>query len=334
MSQDNAIVELMKVPADDHDLDWLRVSLYAAVRLEFATLPPYLAAFWSILDAWDPVASSIRETVREEMLHMAIACNLLVAIGGTPVVNTAEVVPTYPGPLPGGVNPGLIIPLQGLTRDAIRIFMEIEYPEKGPVTFARAEEYPTIGAFYSAVDAAFARLQPPLSVDRQLAGPLNLKTMRTIAEARQAIELIKHQGEGTEQSPEDTGPDDLAHYYRFAEIYHGRKLVRDPESGNWDYVGHVVPFPSVYPMAPVRPGGYRREDVTDDVWSQLQEFDGVFSTMLNDLQAAWENGDRSRLNASIGSMFGLRGPAVRLMQMEIPSEVGNYGPCFRVVTIV
>jgi hypothetical protein len=36
---------------------------------------------------------------------MGTACNMRTAAGGTPRVNTADVVPTYPGPLPGGVHP-------------------------------------------------------------------------------------------------------------------------------------------------------------------------------------------------------------------------------------
>ncbi len=60
MTENNKIFELMRVPESEHDLDWLKESLQAAIKLEFATLPPYLAALWSIKQDSDPVAMSIR----------------------------------------------------------------------------------------------------------------------------------------------------------------------------------------------------------------------------------------------------------------------------------
>ena len=103
-----------------------------------ATIPPYLCAMWSIKDPADPVRSMIRDIVLEEMSHMGTACNMLTAVGGTPVVNTADVVPTYPGPLPGGVHADLVVSLSGLTKDVVKsTFMEIELPESGPVWRSR-----------------------------------------------------------------------------------------------------------------------------------------------------------------------------------------------------
>ena len=111
----NTIVDLMRVPPADYNLKWLKNPLQAAVQLEMATIPPYLCAMWSIKDPADPVRA-IRDIVLEEMSHMGTACNVLTAIGGTPRLNTADVVPTYPGPLPGGVHTDLIVSLSGLAR--------------------------------------------------------------------------------------------------------------------------------------------------------------------------------------------------------------------------
>jgi ferritin-like protein len=329
MAHSMKIVELMTVPAEEHDLDWLRESLQAAIELEFATIPPYLSAFWSVKNRIDPVARSIREIVREEMLHMGLACNMLTAIGGTPALNTPGSVPVYPGPLPGGVHPELRVSLQGLSRAAARLFMDIEFPENGPVALEATEAFPTIGAFYTAVLDAFETLQPPLSEDRQLEGPLGLGKVRSLEEVLQAIELIKRQGEGSQDSPEDTGVTDLAHYYRFGEIYHGRKLRKEPETGEWGFNGDPMPFPDVWPMAEVPPGGYQDADVTEQVRALLHELDRIYTTMLNQLQDAWQNGSQDSLDESIGSMFSLRDPAVSLMQIPIPSGTGTYGPCFR-----
>jgi hypothetical protein len=96
---------------------------------------------------------------------MGTACNVLTAIGGTPRLNTADFVPTYPGPLPGGVHTDLIVLLSGLTNDVVKsTFMEIELPESGPVAFTRGMAFPTIGAFYDAIFQAFQQIDPPPSL--------------------------------------------------------------------------------------------------------------------------------------------------------------------------
>lgn len=323
--QDRQIVELMSLPEADHDLDWLKAALQAAIKLEFATLPPYLSAYWSVKDRLNPVARSIREIFREEMLHLGIACNLLSGVGGAPVLNTPEAVPTYPGPLPGGVNPELRIALQGLSRDAASLFMKIEFPEDGPIAL---EQFTTIGAFYTAMQAALEKLKPPFSLERQLEGALGLTKLHSSEEAILAIQLIKRQGEGSKASPEDTGPADLAHYYRFGEIFHERRLQRDA-TGAWHFDGAALSLPEVWPMAEVPAGGYQKDEVTDQVWQLLKEFDQLFTEMLSDLQDAWQKGAQTSLEAAVDLMLELRAPAVALMSITRPSTPGNYGPCFR-----
>jgi hypothetical protein len=222
--------------------------------------------------------------------------------------------------------------LQGLTKASVQLFMQIEYPEAGPVAFraARGEEFSSIGEFYRAVMTAFEKLQPSLNEDRQLQEPgFGLQTLRTLSDVRWAIDLIRHQGEGSQESPEDTGPDDLAHYYRFAQIYHGRALRKDPVSNTWKFDGDEVPFPEAWPMAPIPSGGYQQGDVPAPVWTLLADSDRHFSTMLNHLQRAWADVDLDALGEAVDSMFLLRGPAVQLMQIPTPSGDKTYGPGFR-----
>ena len=66
------------------DRPTLQESLEAAIRLELSTVPPYLCAEWSVKDQADPVAGLIHSIVIQEMLHMGLAANMLVAIGGKP----------------------------------------------------------------------------------------------------------------------------------------------------------------------------------------------------------------------------------------------------------
>jgi len=56
------------------------------------------------------VQNLIRSVVMQEMLHMSQAANLLIALGGRPIINSRCFAPVYPGPLPGGVMPGLMLP--------------------------------------------------------------------------------------------------------------------------------------------------------------------------------------------------------------------------------
>jgi hypothetical protein len=322
------IVELMQLPPEDHDLAWLQQALQAAVELEMATIPPYLCAMWSVKDSGDSVASMIRNIVLEEMSHLGLACNMLTSIGGIPAINTPAAVPKYPGGLPGGVHPGLTVQLAGLTLETLETFMEIELPESGPIAFDKGMTFPTISAFYDAVMAAFGNLPPgTITGQRQLIvsdSPVDLFAIESLADAEKAITTIKQQGEGTSASPvgdpgDPAGTDNLAHYYKFAEIYHGHKLI--PVGTGFKYEGDAIPFPDVFPMAPVPPEGYPVES---------KDFDITYTSVLDLLQAAWATPGR-KLGPAIGAMFTLGDPAVQLMQQPRPDGAGNFGPDFKLV---
>ncbi|MCA9067543.1 MAG: hypothetical protein KDA84_01380, partial [Planctomycetaceae bacterium] len=57
--------------------------------------------------------------------------------------------------------------LKKLTREQAGVFMEIEYPQGGPIALT-GETFDTIGEFYEAILQAFKDLNPPLNVSRQL----------------------------------------------------------------------------------------------------------------------------------------------------------------------
>jgi Ferritin-like len=321
------IIDLMRVSSQDQDVDWLTASLQAAVELELSTIPPYLCALWSIKDGTAPVAAMIREIVLEEMSHLGTACNMLTAIGGTPALNTHDAVPIYPGPLPGGVHPGLVVSLSGLTKDVVKsVFMEIELPESGPLAFAEGMAFPTIGAFYDSILQAFKQIPPgTVTGERQLnpafGDATDLIEVKSVADAETAIAQIKQQGEGTAQSPvgDPLAPgDNLAHYYQFAEIWHGNRLVAS--NGTFEFTGDPVPFPDVYPMATVPPEGYPTESAT---------FDVQYKSLLDSLQAAWTTGSSGDLFNAINVMGSMGEAAVSLMKTPIPGGQGNFGPDFK-----
>ena len=86
-------------------------------------------------------------------------------------------------------------------------------------------------------------------------------------------------------------------------------------NGKWQYTGTPVPFPATYPMAAVPKGGW--PNPPSNVANLLQQFDAAYSSIIDRLQAAWENGSQTDLGKAIGEMFSLSGPAVQLMQIPL-----------------
>ena len=321
-----SVARLLAVPQEGRGVDWIRSALQVAVGLELATIPPYLCGWWSVKDRRSEVARMIKRIVGDEMYHLGIVSNLLVAVGGKPQIKAAA--PVFPGPLPGGVRAGVTVYLSGLTKPFVRdVMMAIEAPEESLVRSAGTS--PTVGEFYAEMVRAFRTVQPELSVRGQLSQYVfsdELHPVETLDDVERAIEIIREQGEGTGSSPSDSFEDDYpAHYYAFGEIYHGREL-RQTDDG-WRYVGAPVPFPDVRPMAPVPVGGWPHPPV--HVGQLLFRFDATYSTVLDGLDAAWSGGGHRALNAAMHAMRALEDPAVELMETALRYAPGTYGPQFR-----
>jgi hypothetical protein len=331
----------------DAELAHLRVALQAAVTLEFATLPPYLSALWSVKDDVGVVANSLRQIVQEEMLHLALAANMLVSVGGRPQIASAA--PEYPGSLPLQVHPELTIHLAALSPSTLDTFLEIERPHhpghhvalnaaRDLAELHRREERAddpvelTIGEFYEHILESFRRLTPPMSTARQVTAPLASMVVKDVDDVARAIGIITREGEGSD-GPADTGAYNLAHYYRFAEIIEGKQLVQDPNSGDYAFVT-PIDFDmagGVWPMAPVPEGGYVLDAIDDDEVRGLFHGSNLAYTRLLDLlQAVWESdAGQASLWHAIDAMFELEKYAKPLMQVPRPGGDGNYGPDFR-----
>jgi hypothetical protein len=324
------IVELMRVSPPERDITWLQEALTNAVQLELATLPPYLCIYWSIKDRNTIAAQLISSIFMQEMKHMGLAANMLVGVGGTPEIFTAR--PSYPGQLPGGVRPELTVYLAGLTEEYVKeICMQIEMPERPLAKGIQGETFPTIGAFYDAIIGAFEDLQPPISQSNQVESTWSdLWIIKDVAHAVEAVNVIKLEGEGTTESP-DEASDIPAHYYKFGSILHGKTIVK--KGGKWVWEGSDVPFPDVWPMGRVPAGGWPTGNMPASVHKLLDDFNKAYKKILLDLQSAW-TGDQAMLNEAIGAMQSLGGPAVELMKMPVGGhhlDCGeNYGPDFRV----
>ena len=256
-------------------------SLQDALKLEHATIPPYLYALFSIKGSADDAYDRIHQVAVEEMMHMTMVCNIINALGGKPSIADPNFLLNYPSTLPmsiGGDQPNaLLVPLKRYSRALVEtIFMKIEEPEH-PIEFPEATfslagetpgdsvQYHTIGEFYAAVSKAIeslgdsAFLSEPtrqFDVPKLFAGinsDLIPSSVVDVSSAQKTIAAIVEQGEGTETSPEDPvtkSTNDYSHYYRFQEISRGQPLIRTAEDNyEWGQDPLQVQEENVYAIA-------------------------------------------------------------------------------------
>lgn len=307
----------------------LKESIREAIRLEFATVPPYLIALWSIIDQAHPVAKSIRAIAHEEMLHVAILCNLLSALGERPNL-TGDMIPQYPGRLPGKVHPELEVRLLAYGKEALDIFLEIERPEEAveiigepPDTFPSEDE--TIGAFYDALLELYDGLLPDLDPSHQVAGPFSWFVMSDPKDVREAITLIKSQGEGASGLPFNRDPRFLSHYYRFKSMALSVELEWVPEQKKLKK-GAAIAQPSVFTLAAASPKGYGLA-VPRELREANERFVASFSSMLRLLEESWKDGGHKSFVAALEHMFELTELAQTMMRISTPDGRG-YCPAF------
>ncbi len=326
------------------DLAGLRDFLQNAVELEHSTIPPYLTAMFSLMPGVnDEIGRLIRSIVIQEMLHMTIDGNILIAIGGRPQINMRKFIPTYPGPLPMSIGgSGFIVGIEAFSKPLVEnVFMVIEAPEE-PIPIetllaAEAEpEYATIGQFYDAIKKRISALGNSIftvSKEQQVLQwfpPDHLFPIVDVVSAVRAIDIIVREGEGTSTEPFQGPGTDPAHYYKFEEIFYGRKIIPKP-GGGYVYGGAPIPFDSagVYPMkanpkiADFEPGTRAR--------ARIEEFSYAYSSLLNALHTAF-NGAADNINVAIGLMYELKMLAVSLMQTPLDDGSGlTAGPSFEYI---
>ena len=145
------------------------------------------------------------------MLHVALASNLMVSVGGRPRFYDRNIVPRYPGPVPHH-TPGFTVNLERCSVDFVRdTCMAIEKPEE-PSAPPEDDNFETIGQFYMSVEAALKTLSQRLG-DRlfganvparqlsegyfpEISDTGDLKIVTDLESALVAIQIIIEQGEG------------------------------------------------------------------------------------------------------------------------------------------
>jgi hypothetical protein len=279
----------------------LQDALFCAMRLEFSTIPPYLCAQWSITDGdTDGYVDDMFETiVVQEMYHFALAGNMLGALGRIPAIDSPDFVVAYPaGELPGGIRMTPPVDLKPLTPEQVKVFMNIEMPQFPPVPELAAAQAPaTIGDFYDTIENAFkdATLTLTFDVNAKFVTGFGTETfpIKTRDDAIKAIEQIKAEGEGTPTLPEQRQGGELAHFYRFQELFDGRRRADDPTNPN-----QPIAFPNSK--------AFSRSTKTP---SESLAFSQAFTKFMIGLKGAWSTGSRP----NVGQMRGLQTLGVGLI---------------------
>lgn len=328
----HSAVELLKQTGDlTTPSERLRESLHRAMRLEASTIPPYLVAAWSIQDSQGSQNNDIRDLIlsvaREEMLHMMGVMNIISALGKPPEIATSEMVLTWgTDKLPIGGN--LIPVLAPFSVDLLsQLFMEIEKPEN-PIHYVVLEagleaftpDYGTIGEFYEAlirlinsfetdpfVDGA-KHPQIKIEYDVRLGkighAPIDDFEIKSRTQAIGILNWIVDQGEGTSLDPLD-GNGKPAHYYRFAEIYKGGKLV-EAKNEPLGYAYDRAHFPINCDFNRVRqfdPNPKMQNFAKDSPqFRGLQAFNKKYTAMFKELQNFYDRGGTQIVVDSINTM--------------------------------
>ncbi len=234
-----------------NDREQLIYLLTEAAEIEHGLMCTYLYALWSLKrstdeDVTEPQLAAIerwRKLIRgvamEEMVHLAMANNMLMSIGSPPHFRRQNF------PVPPGYHPSsLVVRLAPFTRDTLQHFIYLERPEgmameqatgfesqlvyqrRAPITTLTptAEDFDTVSHLYRGIEQGFEKLAAQLgetvlfagAPDAQL-GPdvLELDGLFPVTDldsALKAVQAIIEQGEGGRSDAVQS------HYARFKEM--------------------------------------------------------------------------------------------------------------------
>ena len=331
----------------------LQQYMQLAIELEHATIPPYLTAQFSIMNGQNQkIKELIHSVVIEEMLHMCIASNILNALGGSPKMNNPDFIPEYPGKLPMNIGEGLEVRLKKLTKAQVHdVFMKIEEPvnpipiEKPPTDLLTAEkfvpeEFDTIGEFYETMKKRILELggdklpgNPEKQVTSSFYSKDELFPVITKEDAARAIDIIVEQGEGATSPYDESG--ELAHYYKFYEIYEGRQIETVPGSNppKYAFSGPEIPYneQGVHNIFPDTKVDMLTEGTLQ--YRMAKDFAEAYNKLLNGLHQVF-NGNPDDLGKTFGLMYDVKLYAEKLCATDFPDKAGyKIGPPFQYLKV-
>ncbi|WP_338848141.1 ferritin-like protein [Massilia sp. W12] len=328
-------------------------ALNLAVQLELSTIPPYLTALFSVQSGSNRAAAAlVQSVVTEEMLHMTLAANTLIAIGANPDIVTLANELQYPGALPGKVDNNLQVSLAALSKEQVyKVFMAIEKPDTSDILPGESApnpdphvpgEFASIGEFYQAIMAAIAAVQASgvnlfasprtaqqVDISKWFPPVKSAPAQGYVVDqnsANAALQTIINQGEGVDASGDAWLPTDCdgsyAHYFKFGEIYYGATLVRDAAApSGWSYSGAPVSLDSstIYNFAP----NAALSDYAEGSGARVfgENFYNTYQMLLGSLNSVF-NGAPDQLNAAMGLMYQLKLIAAQVAQYPAGGSAG------------
>jgi hypothetical protein len=275
--------------------------------------------------------NTIRSVAMEEMVHMAIACNLLAALGGSPRLQDIAIAFPVRG-LPGGAEPDLHIGLAPYSRNQLRNFLRIETPKRLLAELHRSESYPTIAALYESIRDAIAHNADAVRAAVKTGGPSNqvgddigFTTIEyqagvdPVPALCAAIDEILEQGEGASATTLITTTayeSEESHYAKFGALFYGAHYEEpDPplelhrETEHLFFQGRKIGFPTVVNTLAVPSDGYQKILALDPaaaaVTADLAAFDTGFSSILTALDTAWNGPVATSWKTLGGAVHGM-----------------------------
>ncbi len=336
-------------------------NLQTAVELEHSTIPPYLTAYFTINQDTNAFAwGVIRSVFMEEMLHMTLACNILNAVGGSPVIDKPEFIPEYPAEFNFG-DRHFEVDIAKFSKKTIETFLKIEAPSakqgdeilKFSNVFLSEITVPeeTIGEFYQKIKDQLCLLVKHFGEKEVFNGDPKLQIMpkdyyggggeiivvHNLQTALDAIDVIIDQGEGASGTIYDGDEsyfgegEEVAHFYRFAEIYLGKKYKegdhpKDPPSGeevnvHWEAASNMINNPKMESF----PEGSAAK-------VKAKEFNDLYSHFLRLLHLTF-NGQSSLIVKAIGMMYQMKYVAAELLNCKIEGTDQVAGPPFEYIPL-
>ena len=337
-------------PVPPRDLDWIRSQLQLAVELECSTLPLYLAALFSLEVQNYTAYNQIRSVAMEEMVHMAIAANMLSALGGSPRIKGIKLAFPAQG-LAGGVEPDLRVGLAKLSMPQLVNFLRIEEPAFLLEQRQRDAAYPTIASFYREIRNAIQANADAVRAAVQRGGPSNqvgddigfmvIKATAggdSVGQLLSGLDEILEQGEGTSSATllaGDGSEGELSHYAKFATLYYGRDYQDvsvteiTPETEPLFFRGRPLHWPKVINTLAVPSDGYAKllalDPASAAVAKDLTAFDSAYSGILAGLDVAWNgpaDGAWKTLGGTVDVMMHMRVlSCFNIIRHEVPGAL-------------
>ncbi|TDL17872.1 hypothetical protein BD410DRAFT_535231 [Rickenella mellea] len=312
----------------------LQEHLQTAIAVELSTIPLYLYGMYSVNQPGSPVPSNIRGVVLEEMLHLSLAGNTLLAVGGTPKLYDSSIIPKYPAPMLGRV-PELILELRGLTKENLQLFIDVETPEAKDAP-PESDNYQSLGQFYKAIELGLAYLNyvtptlfnpatvafqfnpnppdPNTVFDPEHSDSGGLVAVKDLASALTAMKTIVDQGEGNPGPYDDPLKLEKDHYDIFKDLRDGTDTWQTfPIISNPTTAGYLAIDKNIHQVS-----------IT---------FDMAYCYLLMTIEKFWTVSSTDGRNALSGNLFGIMGGVLSplanfLIQQPIGTSGEVAGPCF------